>query len=385
MFLFSILIFIFILLISIDIYLKFKPCSKLKIIPIKYNLLEEKDSDKVICEFMVINLNSRKETMIPNFDIELDFFNNGLISKFPFETQIIIDDGYIKRNINNYWPTLIVKANSSISIRIEFRFNKFFISNEDFIWLKVNWTNYGHFGFINRQNCFLLNNKNNLTFQSQIIKIPDENEYEIIAIKTNILGVFDNPIETICKYCKDTIKQDDILILGETPLAIMQGRYINPKNIECSIFSYIFCYFFHPTSSLATSCGMQLLINKIGITRITYSLLLGAFFKLLGINGVFYRLAGIESSLIDDISGTTIPYDKSIVMGPKNTYKFCHEISKRLNIDSAIVDANDLGGVKIISSSSRQINKIIFKALKGNPSGNDDQKTPIVLIRRKHN
>ena len=163
----------------------------------------------------------------------------------------------------------------------------------------------------------------------------------------------------------------------------MQGRYIAPQNLKYNIFSKILCYFFHPTSSLATACGMQLLIEKIGITRITFSLLLGFFFKCIGVNGIFYRLTGFESSLIDDISGTVAPYDKSIVMGPIKTKQFCDELSKKLEVEVAVVDVNDLGGVKILASSNDSVNNILKEILKVNPAGNSDEKTPIVLIRNE--
>ena len=163
----------------------------------------------------------------------------------------------------------------------------------------------------------------------------------------------------------------------------MQNRYISPQNLEYSLFSKALCYFFHPTSSLATACGMQLLINRIGVTRITFSLFVGFLFKLVGIKGMFYRLTGSESSLIDDISGTVTPYDKSIVMGPLNADLFCEEVSNYLNIDVAVVDVNDLGGVKVLASSNKTVNKILKKNLISNPAGNGDEKTPIVLIREK--
>ena len=44
---------------------------------------------------------------------------------------------------------------------------------------------------------------------------------------------------------------------------------------------------------------------------------------------------------------------------------------------------NDLGGVKILASSNKSINQILKKALKNNPAGNGDEKTPIVIVRRK--
>ena len=217
--------------------------------------------------------------------------------------------------------------------------------------------------------------------KKELIEIPLKLGYKAIAVKTDLLGSFDNPIETVMDYCKNVTREKDILTIGETPLAIMQGRYVAPQNLEYNIFSKILCYFFHPTSSLATACGMQLLIDKIGVTRITFSLILGFLFKCIGIKGVFYRLTGFESSLIDDISGTVVPYDKSIVMGPINTKLFCDKLSKQLEVEVAVVDVNDLGGVKILASSNNSVNNILKEILKVNPAGNSDEKTPIVLIR----
>ena len=247
--------------------------------------------------------------------------------------------------------------------------------------LKVFWENYGHFGISKKQDCLLVNlNRHNYN-NTNVVQIPLKQGYNAIAIKTDLLGSFDDPIDTVMKYCKGLTKKNDILTIGETPLAIMQGRYIAPQNLEYNIFSKILCYFFHPTSSLATACGMQLLIEKIGVTRITFSLILGFVFKCIGIKGIFYRLTGFESSLIDDISGTVVPYDKSIVMGPIKTKLFCDRLSKHLEIEVAVVDVNDLGGVKILASSNNSVDNVLKEVLKVNPAGNSDEKTPIVLIR----
>ena len=108
--------------------------------------------------------------------------------------------------------------------------------------------------------------------------------------------------------------------------------------------------FFSPYKQSRNSLRHAILINRIGVTRITFALFVGYLFKLFGINGMFYRLTGSESSLIDDISGTVKPYDKSIVMGPLNADLFCKEVSNFLNIDVAVVDVNDLGGVKVLGS-----------------------------------
>ena len=96
---------------------------------------------------------------------------------------------------------------------------------------------------------------------------------------------------------------------------------------------------------------------------------------------MFYRLAGEQARLIDDITGTTPPYDKSIVLGPKDTKSFCIKASKDLQVNVAVVDVNDLGKVKILSTNNINNDEIIKKALTSNPAGNANQQTPLVLIR----
>ena len=378
------IIFLFLFLkIFLDFYFNKSLKSKLVLIPQDYKYRNKDKNSEVIINLKIINKSKNKETMVSNLNLDLDFFqskNNHYLKKLDYEESIYIYSGSIKKNIHNYWPTTIIKANSELLIQVILKFkNSDFKNKIKYIWLKIFWENYGHFGITKKQDGLLVNlNRHN---KKELIEIPLKLGYKAIAVKTDLLGSFDNPIETVMKYCKNVTKEKDILTIGETPLAIMQGRYVAPQNLEYNIFSKILCYFFHPTSSLATACGMQLLIDKIGVMRITFSLILGFLFKCIGIKGIFYRLTGFESSLIDDISGTVVPYDKSIVMGPINTKLFCDKLSKQLKVDVAVVDVNDLGGVKILASSNSSVNNILKELLKVNPAGNSDEKTPIVLIR----
>ena len=378
------IIFLFLFLkIFLDFYFNKSLKSKLVLIPQDYKYRNKDKSSEVIINLKIINKSKQKETMVSNLNLDLDFFqskNNQYLKDLDYEESIYIYSGSIKKNIHNYWPTAIIKANSELLIQVILKFRNSDLKNKiKYIWLKIFWENYGHFGITKKQDGLLVNlNHHN---KKELIEIPLKLGYKAIAVKTDLLGSFDNPIETVMKYCKNVTKEKDILTIGETPLAIMQGRYVAPQNLEYNIFSKILCYFFHPTSSLATACGMQLLIDKIGVMRITFSLILGFLFKCIGIKGIFYRLTGFESSLIDDISGTVVPYDKSIVMGPINTKLFCDKLSKQLKVDVAVVDVNDLGGVKILASSNSSVNNILKEILKVNPAGNSDEKTPIVLIR----
>ena len=378
------IIFLFLFLkILLDFYFNKYLKSNVVLVPLDYKYRNKDKNCEVIINFKIINKSKHKETMVSNLNLDLDFFqskNNQYLKDLDYEESIYIYSGSIKKNIHNYWPTTIIKANSELLIQVILKFKNSDLKNKiKYIWLKIFWENYGHFGITKKQDGLLVNlNRHN---KKELIEIPLKLGYKAIAVKTDLLGSFDNPIETVMDYCKNVTREKDILTIGETPLAIMQGRYVAPQNLEYNIFSKILCYFFHPTSSLATACGMQLLIDKIGVTRITFSLILGFLFKCIGIKGVFYRLTGFESSLIDDISGTVVPYDKSIVMGPINTKLFCDKLSKQLEVEVAVVDVNDLGGVKILASSNNSINNILKEILKVNPAGNSDEKTPIVLIR----
>ena len=69
---------------------------------------------------------------------------------------------------------------------------------------------------------------------------------------------------------------------------------------------------------------------------------------------------------------------------PSTTQSFCLKASKELKINVAIVDVNDLGRVKILSTNNINNSEIIKKALTSNPAGNANQHTPLVLIRQDY-
>ena len=387
MILINILLLLLVFLIISDLCIKNSPKSKLILVPVNYKVKRKDSLNELIIDLKIINKSKTKETMVNNINFELDFFKSRgteYCQNLKYQEDIYIYNKNKLKNLNNYWPTTIIKSNSELFVRIIYKFsNNNFRKKIKYLWLKIFWENYGHFGISKNKDCLLINLDGQKQRPKEVFEIPINNKYKAFAIKTDLLGCFDDPVNTVIEYCKGIVEKNDILTIGESPLAIMQNRYISPQNLEYSLFSKALCYFFHPTSSLATACGMQLLINKIGITRITFALIVGFFFKLVGIKGMFYRLTGSESSLIDDISGTVTPYDKSIVMGPLNADLFCKEVSKYLNIDVAVVDVNDLGGVKVLASSNKKVNKILKRNLISNPAGNGDEKTPIVLIREK--
>ena len=205
----------------------------------------------------------------------------------------------------------------------------------------------------------------------------------MLPIKTHLLGTQDNTIEVLRHYATALLQPGDVLTIGETPVAVMQGRYHHPSTVEPSWLARLLCRVFHPTSSLATACGLQTLIDLVGPTRVLLAWSIGLMLKLLGIKGGFYRLAGEQARLIDDITGTTPPYDQTIVLGPQAPQQLCEQAAAELGVAVAIVDVNDLGRVKVLAASQGCDEDLLQRALRPNPAGNANEGTPLVLVRPK--
>tara|TARA_Y100001968_G_C19452742_1_gene769924 strand:- start:4492 stop:5682 length:1191 start_codon:yes stop_codon:yes gene_type:complete len=383
------MLILFLIIIIILVYLEFiqniKPESPLKIEPKDWKITKKNHHIKANGWIEIYNPHQRMEIMIPEFKVSPTLLSYENLNYKNINIRIIPHHPDFLARKDNYWESCIVKSRSlirvNIIITIEIKENDFSDKDLEALWIDVIWQNYGPFGYLNKQNGFLvpisIPAEENPT---KIIKILDKT-YLLKPIKTHLLGRLDSPYDVLKQYCAKIVKPGDILTIGETPLAIMQGRYTSPRTVKITLLARMLCHNFHPTSSLATACGMQSLINLIGPSRTIIAWFIGASLKLIGIKGFFYRLAGEQARLIDDITGTTPPYDKTIVLGPINQKEFCSKASKSLGIDVAIVDVNDLGRVKVLSSNNKTIDKVLYKALQNNPAGNANEHTPIVLIR----
>ena len=370
-----IITFIFFLMIEVNHKLRIYSPLLLKPKGFKTNTLESKQKHIALVE--ISNTHKKMEVMIPAFKVnpkligvskeDIITINTKIKPLHPDEESLKID----------YWSAYIVKSQQStqVQIEVEYEIKKSARDKIECIWIDIEWSNYGPFGFFTRFDGFVIPSVSNISNKNSSNKIFIE------PIKTHILGSLDDPINILKSYIPKGYSKTDILTIGESPLAIMQGNYIDFRTLNISPLARILCKAFHPTSSLATACGMQTLINISGPSRVLMSWLIGASCKLFGIRGMFYRLAGEQARLIDDITGTTPPYDKNIVLGPKDSKEFCMQASKELGVDVAVVDVNDLGRVKILSTNAPNNTKLIKRALTSNPAGNANQHTPIVLIR----
>ena len=106
------------------------------------------------------------------------------------------------------------------------------------------------------------------------------------------------------------------------------------------------CKLFNRFSSVATACGMQCLVDLVGALRVAAAAAAAAAARLFGAKGVFYRLAGAQANLIDDVSGQIPPYDQFITLGPVKVKETVEAVEARSGLPCAVVDVNDLSRIR---------------------------------------
>ena len=366
---------------GLEIQYRLRPGNQLELTRGEWNLdLSDNRHYVLRGEMEFQNLTSNLEIMIPEVSAQLTLLSKASLDGINHTIKVIpahIDAGARE---DNYWFGYIVKAQKTTRIKVLIEIEGTDLKALQSAWVKVKYMTYGPQGRIPKVRHLVLP----LQYPDPAV-IPNkrvvEGVAEVYPIRTHLLTHIDDPVEVIKRYVLPHAQAGDIVTLGETPVALMQGRFYHPSQIKPGWVAQRVCYFFMPTSSLATACGMQTLVNQVGSVRVLFAIVVGTIAKLLGKPGVFYQLAGEQARLIDDVTGTLPPYDQFIVLGPDDPENVVNTLQKETGLGAAIVDVNDLKAVKILAATSGLSTALIEQALRSNPAGNADEQTPLVLIR----
>ena len=110
----NILLFLLIFLIISDLYIKNSSKSNLVLEPINYKIKKKDGLNEIIIDLKIINKSKTKETMVTNINFELDFFKNKgneYCQNLNYQEDIFLYNKNKENNLNNYWPTTIIKSN----------------------------------------------------------------------------------------------------------------------------------------------------------------------------------------------------------------------------------------------------------------------------------
>jgi len=325
------------------------------------------------------NLTRKLEIMVPEVTAVIQLLADGSLEGIKTSVTVTPCHPDEPARADGYWFAYIIKVGKSTQIRVTIDINGSDLQTLKACWLQLTYITYGPEGRIPK--------RKDIVIPMQFPPLPISQNWrmtsagKVLPIKTHLLSPLDSPVEVVRRYVLPHAQPGDVVTIGESPIAIMQGRWHHPTTLKPGWVAKRLCYYFLPTSSLATACGLQSLVDIVGSWRVVLAFIGGVIARGFGYHGMFYQLAGEQARLIDDVTGTLPPYDQFIVLGPENSQKVVDEIQRETGLPAAIVDVNDLKAVKILAASQGVSHGFLKQCLISNPAGNANEQTPVVLLR----
>lgn len=372
-------------LLLLELRHRLRPASPLQLLPGAFQVRRRAQGLEITGEIRIHNPHPRMEVMVPEISVRPTLLGRADVSQVRHELRLTSLHPDEEARSDGYWAAYIVKGRKTTAAQLRLQLmapsGLDLASVLDTLWMDIHWVNYGPFGRLARRQGILVPLLKPDPADPMAPGWSEGERCRVLPLRTHLLGVLDDSLAVLRRYTDGRLQPGDVLTIGETPLAVMQGRYHHPATVEPSCLARLLCRAFHPTSSLATACGLQTLIDVSGPARVLVAWLVGTAMKLVGSKGWFYRLAGEQARLIDDITGTTPPYDQTIVLGPERPAAWCERMAAELGVAVAVVDVNDLGRVKVLAASAGSDEALLLRALRPNPAGNANERTPLVVVR----
>lgn len=201
-----------------------------------------------------------------------------------------------------------------------------------------------------------------------------------IPVRTRLIVKGDDLATLLREALHGLARPGDVVAIAETAVAIAQGRFIGAETIRPSRLAQTLARRAGALATINQPESLQLVIDEVGAWRVFGAALLHVAGRAIGRRGVFYELLGQAIATIDGYTGTLPPYERAIVLGPAEPDRVSTELAAALDLHIAIVDANDLRRAKALGASPRVNRDNVERALLGNPAGNGDEQTPLVIL-----
>lgn len=202
-----------------------------------------------------------------------------------------------------------------------------------------------------------------------------------IPLRTPLVREGDDVAAAIAAAAAGIARRDDVLAVSETAVAIAQRRAISAETIRPSRLAY---WLSRRAGALATVNqpeSLQLVIDQAGAPKVVLAAVAHVAGRLLRKRGWFYRILGERISSIDGYTGTLPPFGRTIVLGPQDPDRVALEIARATGSHASVVDVNDLSGARVLGASPQVDRRALESALHGNPHGNGDEQTPLVVLK----
>jgi F420-0:gamma-glutamyl ligase len=202
-----------------------------------------------------------------------------------------------------------------------------------------------------------------------------------IPVRTRIVRPGDDLVALVQHAVRGIARAGDVIAISETAVAIAQGAFVVAEHIRPSKLAYMLSRRAGALATVSQPESLQLVIDEVGSWRVFYAAVMQVFGRFIGRRGMFYEVLGEAITAIDGYTGTMPPYERAIVLAPREPDAVCECIASATGAGVAIVDANDLEKAKVLGASSGVDRTMVERALLDNPHGNGDEQTPIVVLK----
>ena len=219
------------------------------------------------------------------------------------------------------------------------------------------------------------------------IKEYEGADYLRLPIKTPVIKFGDDLAAIIGEAISGVAESGDVLFVSEKAVACTQkGRAIPLDEIKPRKLAYTLSRYVTKTPAgigLGMPETMEMALRECGVLRILFAAFVGAVGRLFHRRGWFYRVAGKKAAGIDGPCHYTLPpYNRYVVLSPKDPEKTAQRLSDALGYPLAIIDANDFGIEILGRSKGCPDKKTLGTVLRDNVLGQSDEQTPVGILRR---
>jgi hypothetical protein len=209
--------------------------------------------------------------------------------------------------------------------------------------------------------------------------------YERIGVRTRMVKFGDDLDALVREYVTPLAKPGDWIAMSEKVVSVCQNnvRHISTVKVRWLARLIVKGVKKYPEDiAWEHPAKMQVAIDMAGYPRMLTALVVGGITRLFGRHGDFWRIAGRVSEIDGFNPRAMWPYTEYAILPPKDPDKTCQQIEDLQGIPTTIIDGNNID-VKIISVSKKlpvdaRIARLI---LLDNPMGQDEELTPIILVR----
>lgn len=226
--------------------------------------------------------------------------------------------------------------------------------------------------------------------QKQITIMIDGINYDRLPIKTHLIDFGEDLFAVLKKYIAPEFKEDDWIAISEKVISVCQNNVRHISTVKAGFLAKLIV---KGVKKYPNDVGfsrpekMQVAIESTSRLRIILAMIIGSIGKILGIHGLFWRIAGNRVSEIDGFNPDAMyPYTEYAILPPKNPLLVVQEIENKLGYPAVIIDGNNIN-VKVIAKSKgvKLDEKKVRLILLDNPMGQDDEMTPFIIVRKQEN